>query len=355
MSHADQKALGMSGGPSSNKIDAERLFIIGLDGEGSTEAERIKWVKGLFPKLAAKIDANKDPRANAPLTADDVRKFRPVHAKPIVYESMGVRFPEDCGKWSGLHLLVVNTGRQTTKTYRAMNAKRLAEGSPALEAVVIGKRFDSDLSRIESLVIENQRIVATSTMQRAWSAQRLLDGGTTPDDAMALLGLKTTQGMKNLLGLLSCSERVQAAVDAGPDADGITASSALEIASKHGEDHEAQDAELTRRLDAAQGKSGREKTRALRGENDTPTTPKPVSPKKLAAVLAELMVVTGADDWRAIVGWALGAASSTLPADFRAAVLRAENTPKVKKPKTADAAAPIVEVEIELDDEQEAA
>lgn len=347
MSHADIKAAGMSGGPSSNKIDPLRLFIVGHDGEGNTEAERIDWLRAKFPKLAARFKSeDNDPRSNLPIREDEIRVFRPAHAKPVVYESMGVKFGDDAGRWSGLNLLVVNTGRQTVKVTRIINERRDAAGSPQIEIVVIGKRYASALDRLEANICENRQIKPTSPTERAWGAHRLIENGATREDAMALCGVSTEQGLKNLLGLLDCSTAVQAAVDLGVDAGGITQTAGLDIAKKR--DHAEQDAELAKRL-AAAGQAGgkRERSAAIRGESGGESKSKPVSGKVLAKVETALAAADRTkmddphrvDEWRAIVAWARGDEGwfDALPADFLAAVIAAEKPKSKVKPAKVEA------------------
>lgn len=345
MSHADLKAAGLSGGPSSNKIDPSRVFVVGLDGEGGTPEAKIEWICSLFPKLATRLQANRDPRATVSYTSDDVIRFRPRFAKAVVYETMGVKFPEGCGAWSGRPLLVVNTGRQTTKRFRALNAKRSTEGSPPLEMVVVGRRFESDLDRCESRAVENASLVRRSAMHRAWDAYQLRENGAKMDDIAPLVDVTSGQAVANLIALLDGSEAVQAAVDAGVDGGGITQSAALDIIKKHKGDHAAQDVELSKRLEAAKGKGKRERSQALRGEQKT----KPVSAKKLGAVSEAISKIdrtsmadaTRVDEWAAIVRWAMGddAGYDALPDEFKSAVISSEK--KKPWPET-DAEVPVV-------------
>ncbi len=335
MSHKDLTALSMSGGPSTQKIDPLRLFIIGLDGEGATESERIDWLKGHFPKLASKIDALRDPRACLPVTEDAIRAFRPKHAGAVKYENLGMKFPDGCGRWSGLALLAVNGGRQRTKTMRATNERRALDNAPALEIQIEGKRYESDMDRREGKAIENASIVQQTPMQRAWLAYELTEGGMQLADAAPLVNVSSEQAVKNLLALTAGSEKVQAAVDLGADQGGITQTAALEIV-KRG-DHDAQDAELAKRLAAAAGKTGRERSHAIRGEA---RGPKPVKAALAAKVAATLTADAGDaryDEWSAILLWATTGSDEAyddLPDDFRAAVIEAGKKPeRVVKPK----------------------
>jgi hypothetical protein len=325
MSHKDLLELGLSGGPSTNKAKPETLFIVAWDGEGSTPEERIAWIKGIFPSLSAKIDAMRDPRATVALDANKLRTFRPKFAKPIVYETTGVRFPEGCGTWSGLALLIVNTGRQTTKCFRAINVSRAAENAPALQAVCIGRRFETDLERRESRVIENSSILRRSPMQRAWDANDLHANGVALLDIAPSVDVTTEQGVLNLIALLKCSEQVQAAADAGPENGGITQRVALEIVRLV--DHDKQDAELSRRLEAAKGKSGRARSKAINGDKQ-----KPVKAKVLGRVKAGLLAADASDPhgWAAILAWTQGddAGYDALPGAFKSAVLAAEKKPE---------------------------
>jgi hypothetical protein len=358
MSYSDLKAIGMSGGPGTNKIDPLLLFIVGLDGEGDTEQARVDWLKARFPKLASKVDALRDPRACVEITEDAIRAFRPKHAGSVKYENMGVKFGDDAGRWSGKQFIAVNGGRQRTKTMRALNAKRLAEGSPALEIQIEGKRFESDMDRREGKAIENASIVQQTPMQRAWLAYELTEGGMKSSDAAPLVNVCTEQAVKNLLALLKCSDAVQAAVDLGPDGGGITQTAALQIA-KLG-DHDKQDAELAARLGAAEGKSGRERSKAIRGEGEQ--KPKPVALKVLGRVKQALLDADASDPhgWAAIVAWQSGDADAydALPNEFRAAVTSANKSaekPAKEKPVTLTKAEKKAAAELAANDAQKAA
>lgn len=327
MPHKNLVANGLTGGPSMARANVDKLFVFQLDGEGETEEARVAWLKRLFPTLADKFEGHRDIRACIPVTDGDIRKFRPKHAKAIGYETMGVKFPpKGCGKWNDLPLLMVNSGRQTCKLFRAVNVKRIAEGSPVLDgAVVVGKKFETAADRNEARVVENARLVERTPMQRAWDAQRLLDDHMTDEDVMPLVGVKTATGLRNLIALLDGSQKVRDAVDLGPDEGGITQSAAIDIIKAHKDDHAAQDAELARRLGAATGKTGREKQRAIRGNKG----PVPVRANVVAKFRDELTTL-GDDkriaEIRAVVGALQGDPEcyDALPDDVLRCLMRAE-------------------------------
>jgi len=269
MSYSDLKKDGMSA------VDPLRLFVIGLDGVGVTEEDRIDWLKDIFPKLSARIDALRDVRACEEIEETKIVCFRPEEARPVIYLNAHCSFPEGegYGQWSGLKFLPVVTGRQTTKVYRALGARREAKGAPALKMLARSRLFETDLELEEAVAIENSRILDWKPSARAWTAHRLMEKGSPEEHVMAWVGIKSRGGLKKLISILKCSPTVLKALDDRR----IVQRVALDVAKKG--DHDKQDVELEKRFAAAKGQKGHTRSRTMNGV--TPGTPSPVRPGRI--------------------------------------------------------------------------
>lgn len=342
MGSESQKKLGLNRRGDLLSADPFNMFIIGLDGDGADESERRGWLTAIFPKLADRIDALKNRgRADGPIPEWLSNAFQPSAAKPVDVENFAVVFPEGSGSWSGKPLIVVVDGRHTTRCFRSLNEARKADNAPALECPVIQRKFQNALAARELKAIRNVHVEQTP-MVRAWLAQEFADSGMPLSDITWRVGVTSEQAVRNLLVLCDASESVARAVDLGSDNGGITQTVAQEIVK--GRDHAAQDAELAKRLGAAEGKGKRERSQALRGES-LEVKPKAVKPAQLARVVEKLTAIdrttmvdaTRVDEWKAIALWALGdeAGFDALPDEFRSAVIAAEKKEKKSKVKAA--------------------
>jgi len=335
MGHDSQKKLGLNRGVDTTRTVPLRIFIVGLDGIGETEEERIAWLKGHFPKQSVRIDALRDARACAEVPDSFVGLCRSGIRNPVSVENMNGAFSADAeAGWAGLPLLCVVAGRQRTKALRMVNNERVAEGKPALEILLIQRKYSDALGAREDKAIENVRVESTPS-QRAWLANDLHSAGMSLADVAPRVGVTSEQAVKNLLALLECSASVLAACDAGH----ITQTVAMGLSKES--DHAKQDERLTKLLAAAEGKTGREKSKALRGES---TKAKPVSGKKLGKVSemltqldrSEMNDPCRVDEWISIVRWALGDpdAYDALPDEVRGAIIASEKKPGKSKSKS---------------------
>jgi len=322
MSSESLTKIGATGRKDAPTFRPESLFVIGLDGSGDTEQERVDWLKSVFPKLADRIDALRDPRSVTDVPDEFVNACKVGVQEPVLFENPAAFFPDQCGDWGGKAFLPVVDGRQRTRALRIVNAERVGSGLPPYEILGILKKFSTSLMARQIKAVTNVRVDMLPS-HRAALALEFDQAGVSLADIAPLIGVSSEQAVTNILALNECSAAVKVAVDAGQ----ITQTSAIQIAK--GKDHDAQDAELAKRLDAASGKKGRERSKALRGECQAP---KPMKAKTIGKVTDRLQSIDRTtmsdphrvDEWVAILRIVSGdeSAYDALPDEFREALHR---------------------------------
>lgn len=205
------KAAGATGRHDAPTFPPGLLFSVGRHGEGTTTAERVAWVKEQYddPAVHLAIDrCRHDERAEMDPPAWLIRSVAliGVQEPPIV-----AKLPPDR---AGVIRVLIGDGRQRIEAaVRAAPIRADEQIGPPLDVTTRMIRFDSPI--LGKVKIACNARVPLSPLQQARDAAEILNAGGSDADAMALCGISSAQGLKNLLALLDAPPVVQHAVERG--------------------------------------------------------------------------------------------------------------------------------------------
>lgn len=234
MSSDTLKKLGAVGRVDAPQMRPGDLTVIGHD----ISAADLKLRFGENKIAHDMIDALIDKRAERPVPPEFVKTLVGGVIEPVVIVNIGTDL--DGKAW-----ICLNNGRQRTMGLRTVNAERVKAGLPEYTLTAVVRKFAPNATgammarQIKALA--NCRVQSTP-MERAWLAQEFLDAGVPMAEIPMYVDVTTEQAVRNLLALLSCSPAVQAAVDLGVDAGGVTMTIAAKLSRLT---HEEQDQKLT--------------------------------------------------------------------------------------------------------------
>lgn len=233
MSSDTLKKLGAVGRVDAPQMRPGDLTVIGHD----ISAAALKHAFGDNQVAHDMIDALIDKRAERPVPPEFVKTLVGGVIEPVVIVNIGTDL-------NGRTWVCLNNGRQRTMGLRIVNAERVAKGLPEYTLTAVVRKFAPNATgammarQIKALA--NCRVQSTP-MERAWLAQEFLDAGVPLSEIPMYVEVTTEQAVRNLLALLNCSPAVQAAVDLGVDAGGVTMTIAAKLSKLT---HEEQDAKL---------------------------------------------------------------------------------------------------------------
>ncbi len=329
MSSDTLKKLGAVGRVDAPQMRPTDLTVIGHD----ISAAELKLRFGDNQVAHDMIDALIDKRAERPVPPEFVKTLVGGVIEPVVIVNIG-------NDIDGKVWVCLNNGRQRTMGIRIVNQERVAKGLPEYMLTAVVRKFAPNATgammarQIKALA--NCRVQSTP-MERAWLAQEFLDAGVPLSEIPMYVEVTTEQAVRNLLALLSCSPRVQAAVDLGVDNGGVTMTIAAKLSKLP---HAEQDAKLV----TTAGKKGAAAKAEVEGSESAPRMQKKAHVERVLIEIRKIDVKSfkGQEEWisdtRSILEYLMGNAGALdrCPGFFKLAVENAL-VPVVKRKRAAAA------------------
>lgn len=219
MSAEAMKALGAKKRKEANEWDPADITVVGIAGDVTIEG-----LKAKFPgdtKAHSLIEGLRDRRADTLPPDRFINGFSQGCPSPVLLTNIGTDA-------EGKTWVCASAGRQRVMAQRIYN-KRFGTD---FQVIGILKKFAPTAEGTLAARMMNDRSnlrVESSPMVRAWRALEYKEAGVPLGTIAELLELTSEQAVRDIIKLTDCSPAVQAAVDLGVDAGGVTQTIAVKL------------------------------------------------------------------------------------------------------------------------------